>query len=96
MHFLIVELKLHADAAVTGGSFFFFLFEHGFFQNGSNFIALASKDPRCAPAPVSRGLKAVKRVLWTSTVTAEVSKLPPGNKKGKNIFPCILQEIMFY
>lgn len=40
MHFLIVELKLHGDTAVTDG-----LFKHGVFENGSNFIALEGQKP---------------------------------------------------
>lgn len=49
MHFLIVELKLHADAAATGG----FFLSTAFFKTVQILIAMASKDPRCAPAPQS-------------------------------------------
>lgn len=87
MHFLIVELKLHADAAATGGFFFLsvaFSKRFKFYSPGQH------GPPLCPSASQQRGLKAVKRVLWTSTVTAEVSKLPPGNKKSNDIFPCTI------
>lgn len=42
MHFLIVELKLHGDAAVTDG------FQARLFQNGSNSTDLDGEAPRWA------------------------------------------------